>query len=135
MSYVEQVEKTFEERLESLKKAVEDEHQMIGLRRRLAEIFDEETAEVKPVSDWIGRRFEFRFRRIEEARAFTDALLEKLSIEKAEKGFEGWGEHPMWSYNINIEGQEIKIEPAEPSSECKPVPVASSTMHWVCEKI
>jgi hypothetical protein len=134
MSYLEQVEKNSEDRIAILKKALEDEPERLEVRKRLAVIFDEETSEVKPVYNWIGQNFEFRFSSVDEARTFTDALLEKLSIEKAGKVFEGWKDTPTWYYQIVFEGQNIKIEPAESSGECKPVPIASSSVHWVCQK-
>src|SRR4030042_1118475 len=135
MDYLSKIEKHHEERLASLNKGLEDEPQIFELRKRLGAIFEELTKEIQPIYDWVGVNFEFRFSTVEEAREFTDKLLNKLWIEKAEKSFEGWREKPMWFYLIDVEGQRIKIEPAEPSSDCRAVPKLSSSVHWVCEKI
>mgnify|MGYP006266959837 CR=1 FL=1 len=119
---------------ESLKNQLEALPKTIVTRRRIGEIADELTEVIKPIYAWLGRRIEIKFETIEQGREFAAKLAEALGIEKVNKGFEGWKNEPSWYYEFDYEGQYVKIEPAEASVDCKPVPHSSSSVYWVCEK-
>ena len=84
---------------------------------------------------WTGWSFEVKFFTISEAREFTDLLLDKLEMSKAEKEFDGYGDKPLWLYVINFQGEIIKVSPAEADEQCKPVRHLNlPSSYWACER-